>query len=64
MTKNIPINSTINVHHLTRVEGHGNIHIKIKNGKLTEAKWEVIETPRFFEAIFKVMDKLYEDMKE
>lgn len=41
----------INVNHLTRVEGHGNIHIKIKNGKLKEARWEVVETPRFFEAM-------------
>ncbi len=43
----------VNIKHLTRVEGHGNIRIKIKNGKLQEAKWEVIETPRFFEAILK-----------
>ncbi|MBI5409856.1 MAG: Ni/Fe hydrogenase subunit alpha [Nitrospirae bacterium] len=41
----------VNVKHLTRVEGHGNIHIKIRNGKLQEAQWEVIETPRFFEAM-------------
>jgi sulfhydrogenase subunit alpha len=41
----------VNVKHLSRVEGHGNIHIKIKNGKLQEARWEVVETPRFFEAM-------------
>ncbi len=41
----------VNIKHLTRVEGHGNIRIKIKNGRLQEAQWEVIETPRFFEAI-------------
>ncbi len=41
----------INVKHLTRVEGHGNISIKITNGKLEEARWEVVETPRFFEAM-------------
>ncbi|MFC1521671.1 Ni/Fe hydrogenase subunit alpha [Elusimicrobiota bacterium] len=46
---------TITVHHLTRVEGHGNIHIKISNGKLMEAKWAVVETPRFFEAMLKGM---------
>jgi coenzyme F420-reducing hydrogenase alpha subunit len=44
---------TVNIKPLTRVEGHGNIRIKIRNGKLQEAKWEVIETPRFFEAILK-----------
>ncbi len=43
----------VNVEHLTRVEGHGNIRIKIRNGRLIEAKWEVVETPRFFEVILK-----------
>ncbi len=41
----------INVRHLTRVEGHGNIHIKIQDGKVEKASWDVVETPRFFEAI-------------
>lgn len=41
----------ININHLTRVEGHGNIHITIKNGTLKKAYWEVVETPRFFEAM-------------
>jgi len=41
----------INVHHLTRVEGHGNITIKIREGAVQEATWEVVETPRFFEAM-------------
>lgn len=41
----------IDVHHLTRVEGHGNIKIKVAGGRIEEAKWEVVETPRFFEAI-------------
>jgi coenzyme F420-reducing hydrogenase alpha subunit len=45
--------TTIDVHHVTRVEGHGNIHIKIKDGKLLEATWEVVETPRFFEAMLR-----------
>jgi len=33
------------------VEGHGNIRIKIKEGRVTESRWEVVETPRFFEAM-------------
>lgn len=41
----------VNIKRLSRVEGHGNIHIKIRNGKLQEARWEVIETPRFFEVM-------------
>lgn len=45
------ITANINIQHLTRVEGHGNIRIKIQNGKLQNAAWEIIETPRFFEAL-------------
>ena len=45
------ITANINIHHLARVEGHGNIRIKIQDGTLQEAKWEVVETPRFFEAL-------------
>jgi coenzyme F420-reducing hydrogenase alpha subunit len=42
---------TIDIHHVTRVEGHGNISITVKDGRLAEARWEVVETPRFFEAM-------------
>ncbi len=45
------VDCDINVKHLTRVEGHGNIKINIRDGEVTEARWEVIETPRFFEAM-------------
>ncbi|MBI4681735.1 MAG: nickel-dependent hydrogenase large subunit [Nitrospirae bacterium] len=45
------ISCNVNVHHISRVEGHGNIHIKIKGGRVMEAQWEVVETPRFFEAM-------------
>lgn len=41
----------ITVNHLTRVEGHGNIRIRIKYGRVEEAGWDVVETPRFFEAM-------------
>lgn len=43
----------VDVHHLARVEGHGNIKVRVKNGELKEATWEVIETPRFFEVMLK-----------
>jgi coenzyme F420-reducing hydrogenase alpha subunit len=42
---------TIDIRHVTRVEGHGNIKITIRDGRLEEARWEVVETPRFFEAM-------------
>jgi sulfhydrogenase subunit alpha len=41
------------IEHLARIEGHGNIKIKIENGELKEASWDVVETPRFFEIMFK-----------
>ncbi len=43
----------INVHHLTRVEGHGNIVIDMQSGQLKKAQLEIVEPPRFFEAMLK-----------
>lgn len=43
----------IDVHHVTRVEGHGNIVVNAKNGVLEECKLEIVETPRFFEAMLR-----------
>jgi coenzyme F420-reducing hydrogenase alpha subunit len=43
----------IDVEHIARVEGHGNIHIEIENGELSACTWEVVETPRFFEMMFR-----------
>ena len=45
------IDCDIKINHLTRVEGHGNIQIRIKKGQVEKASWDVVETPRFFEAI-------------
>jgi coenzyme F420-reducing hydrogenase alpha subunit len=44
-------NIAINVHHITRVEGHGNIVVNIKNGTIEKCQWQVPEAPRFFEAM-------------
>ena len=41
----------IDVHHVTRVEGHGNIVVEVENGKMKECRFDVVETPRFFEAM-------------
>jgi coenzyme F420-reducing hydrogenase alpha subunit len=49
--KEIKLN--VDVHHLARVEGHGNIKVRVVNGKLKEARWEIVETPRFFEVMLK-----------
>ena len=47
------VNLDVDVHHLTRVEGHGNIRVRVREGKLEEASWAVVETPRFFEVMLK-----------
>jgi coenzyme F420-reducing hydrogenase alpha subunit len=47
------LNLNVDVRHLTRVEGHGNIRVRVVDGKLTEARWDVVETPRFFEVMLK-----------
>jgi len=42
----------IDVHHLTRVEGHGNIVVEIdEGGHLARCSLEIVEAPRFFEAL-------------
>lgn len=45
------VNLNVDVHHLARVEGHGNIRVRVRDGKLEEAAWEVVETPRYFEVM-------------
>jgi sulfhydrogenase subunit alpha len=46
-------NVQIDVHHVTRVEGHGNIVVNVKNGALEECRLDIVETPRFFEAMLR-----------
>jgi coenzyme F420-reducing hydrogenase alpha subunit len=43
----------VDVHHLARVEGHGNIRVRVRDGRLVEARWQVVETPRYFEVMLK-----------
>jgi len=43
----------IRVNHVTRVEGHGNINVKIRDGNVEECEWQVTEAPRFFEAMLR-----------
>jgi sulfhydrogenase subunit alpha len=47
----VPNNLNINVHHVTRVEGHGNIAVRATDGKVEQCEWQVPEAPRFFEAM-------------
>ena len=41
----------ISLHHVTRVEGHGNIYVNVKDGTIKKCEWNVSEAPRFFEAM-------------
>ncbi len=44
------VSVNVNVHHLTRVEGHGDIVVDVQNGEIKKCQFEVVEAPRFFEA--------------
>ena len=43
----------VDVHHITRVEGHGNIVVDVHNGELKKCELQITETPRFFEAMLR-----------
>ncbi len=43
----------IDIQHLTRAEGHGNIVVDFDNGELNECALEIVEAPRFFEALLR-----------
>lgn len=51
----------VDVHHITRVEGHGNIRLKASDGTIERVEWQVPEAPRFFEAM--VRGRRYEDIQ-
>jgi len=64
MSKRIEIDHArrvINVHHVTRIEGHGNIQVRIADGRVEKVEWQVPEAPRFFEAM--VRGRSYEDIQ-
>ncbi len=57
MTKSVDIG----VHHVTRVEGHGNIRVRARDGVVEQVEWQVPEAPRFFEAM--VRGQSWEDIQ-
>jgi len=44
---------SVRVHHLTRVEGHGDLTAEVRDGRLEDVRFTVVEAPRFFEAILR-----------
>jgi coenzyme F420-reducing hydrogenase alpha subunit len=47
---------TIKVAYLARVEGEGGLHIKVRDNRVVEAKLNIFEAPRFFEALLRGRD--------
>jgi len=45
------VSKTISIDELTRVEGHGKIHVTIDEGAVKDVKMNIFEGPRFFESI-------------
>ncbi|MBM9520355.1 nickel-dependent hydrogenase large subunit [Desulforhopalus vacuolatus] len=46
-------NLNIHINHITRVEGHGSIVLNVKAGRIEKLQWNILEAPRFFEAILR-----------
>ncbi|OGS14332.1 MAG: hydrogenase/sulfur reductase subunit alpha [Elusimicrobia bacterium RIFOXYA2_FULL_58_8] len=46
-------NLNIKVEYVTRVEGHGNIVVNVKEGKIEKCEFHVVETPRLFEGMLR-----------
>lgn len=53
MANNATQSIQIDVHHVTRVEGHGNIVVNVQKGQLEQCELQIIEAPRFFEAMLR-----------
>jgi sulfhydrogenase subunit alpha len=43
----------IDVKHVTRVEGHGNISVRVRDGEITNLQLAIVESPRFFESFLR-----------
>jgi coenzyme F420-reducing hydrogenase alpha subunit len=46
-------NVKIDVHQVTRVEGHGNIVVNATDGTIEDIRWEIPESPRLFEVMLR-----------
>ena len=47
---------TIEVNHVTRVEGHGSIKVHTRDGRVEDLKLSIVEANRFFEHFSKDME--------
>ncbi len=46
-------NVTIDVRDVTRVEGHGNISVRLRDGEVTHLELAIVESPRYFESFLR-----------
>jgi sulfhydrogenase subunit alpha len=46
-------NMNIKVEYITRLEGHGNIVIDVREGRLESCRLDIVEAPRFFEGMLR-----------
>ena len=42
---------SINVDHIARIEGHGNVHLAIEDGAVATCEMNVVEPARLFESM-------------
>jgi sulfhydrogenase subunit alpha len=54
------INKKIAIDHLGRVEGHGGIHVEVRDGKVTKVNMDIYEGSRFYEEL--IVGKHYEEV--
>lgn len=47
---------SIDVRHVTRVEGHGNLKVRVTDGQITQLELAIVESPRFFESLLRGRD--------
>ena len=43
--------TTLSMHHIARIEGHGNISLSIEDGRVSGVKMNVVEPARLFESM-------------
>ena len=50
-TKKAVVERVFEVGELTRVEGEGSLHLRVRDGEIVEARLGIFETPRYFEQV-------------
>lgn len=43
--------TTLSMHHIARVEGHGNVHVSIEDGVVRDVRMNIVEPARLFESM-------------